>query len=499
MALFRWLQALAGLSLTDRRHGRPPGRGRLQCMLVLESLVDRIVPSFLPTVNYPVAGYPTHIVAADLEGDGAPDLVTPGQAGVIVLLNNGDGTFQPGVTYAVDQAVSTVAVGDINGDGIPDIIVGGISYPDRINVLLGNGDGTFQQPIDVPVPTAASAIAVADLTGSGHADLVLADGSANQVTILLGNGDGTFQQPVSYAAGSFPRSVVVGDFRGDGHVDIAVADEAGLGGDSGVSVLLGDGDGTFQPAVFYATAAFPSYLALGDFQGNGILDLATASQGGHTVSVLLGNGDGTFQAATQVDAGIGALSLAVTDFNGDGRQDLAVAGFYGTGGEDSGVNVLLGNGDGTFQDPMRYDTDRGSISVVAADFNGDGHPDLAVGNFTAGDISVLINAADWPAPRTPARHLSLAPIAVAAPFLGDPVFTRPVGGPSMEPSPDDSHSDLAGLITAAAPAQSGERVAVREELPGHVPLPITPADHVAALIAFHPPTVDPLELDAVAV
>jgi hypothetical protein len=436
-------------------------------------------------------------VTADLDGDGAPDLVTTGQAGVIVLLNKGDGTFLPGVTYAVDQPDATLAVGDVNGDGIPDIIVGGPAYPDRINVLLGNGDGTFQKAIDVPIPAFANSIAVADLTGSGYADLVIADGSANQVSILLGNGDGTFQKPVTYDAGSFPRSVVVGDFRGDGHIDIAVADEAGLGGASGVSVLLGNGDGTFQPAVFYATAPFPDAVALGDFRGNGILDLATTSQGGRTVSVLLGNGDGTFQAATQVDAGIGALSVAVADFNGDGRQDLAIAGFYGTGGDDSGVNVLLGNGDGTFKDPVRYDTDQGSIAVVAADFNGDGYPDLAVGNFTAGDISVLINAADWSAPRTPVRQLSLAPIAVAAPFLGDPALTRPVGCPIMEQSPDNSRSDLFGLIATAAPAQFEERVAVREELPGHISQPVAPPDNFASLVGAPVANVAPLESEVV--
>ena len=485
MALFRWLQALIGLSLLDRRHGRLPGRGRFQCTLELEPLVDRIVPSFSPAVNYPIDGYARTVVTADLDGDGAPDLITRGNSGVVVLLNKGDGTFLPGVTYATDQAPDALAVGDINGDGIPDIIVGGSGYPYRINVLLGNGDGTFQKAVDVAVPAFAASIAVADLTGSGHADLVIADGSANQVSILLGNGDGTFQKPISYAAGSFPTSVVVGDFRGDGHVDIAVADEAGLGGDSGVNVFLGNGDGTFQAAVFYPTGRSPDSLVLGDLTGNGSLDLVTGN-GDDTLSVLLGNGDGTFRPAYQVFAGIRAISVTMADFTGTGVQDLAVAGFTGTGGDGSGVDVLLGNGDGTFQIPVQYDTDFGSDAVVAADFNGDGYPDLAVGNYGSymeqhGDISVLLNAADWSGPQTPVRRPSLAPISVALPISARPVLGRPVGCPIMEQSPDGDAPGRAGPITVATfPFELP--IAPNGGTEATIPLVITRPDHFPDVI-----------------
>jgi hypothetical protein len=447
----------------------------------------------LPAVNYPIDGNALGLVTADLDGDGTPDLVTTGPSSVIVLLGNGDGTFRPGGSYPVDPGATTLAVGDLNGDGIPDIIVGG-AYG-RIDVLLGNGDGSFQTAVSYAVPGYASSIAVADVNGDGHADLITADGTADLVSIFLGNGDGTFEAPVSYAAGSLPRAVMVGDFRGDRHVDIAVADEAGLGGASGVSVLLGNGDGTFQQPVFYATGPFPDALALGDFRGNGILDLVTVNGGNNTVSVLLGNGDGSFQPAYQVAAGIRGVSVAVADFTGTGRQDLAIAGFNGTGGEDSGVTVLLGNGDGTFQAPLLYRTDQGSNAVAVGDFNGDGYPDLAVANLHQlldqrnGDVSVLLNAADWSAPEALVRQPSLAPIAAAAPPLEDPVIGQPVGCPIMEQSADGDAPARGGAIPAAA-FQFGIPVAPDGETEATIPFVVTRPDHFPDVISV--PLAEPV-------
>src|SRR5438309_1429738 len=183
-------------------------------------------------------------------------------------------------------------------------------------------------------------VAVGDFNGDGKPDLAVANGSSpgGSVSLLLGRGDGTFQTAVSYAAGAAPHSVAVGDFNGDGRVDLAVANAGG----GNVSVLLGRGDGTFQPAANYDVGASPYSVAVGDFNGDGMADLAVANTGAGTISVLLGRGDGTFRTAVNYGVGASPRSVAVGDFNGDGKVDLAVANAGG-----GNVSVLLGNGDGT--------------------------------------------------------------------------------------------------------------------------------------------------------
>jgi hypothetical protein len=427
---------------------------------------------------------PVQVISGDLRGDGIQDLVVADRtdSGVEVLLGNGDGTFQDAVHYAVAPAITTISLGDVNGDGIPDIVVGSSSgRSTTISVLLGNGDGTFQKAstlVSVPLPSVF--VAMADLDGDGIPDLVLAGGTTNQVSILLSNGDGTFKPPVSYAAGSNAMSLLVADLRGDGIPDLAVVDEAGLGGTSGVSVLLGNGNGTFQKAVLYPTGPFPSSIALGDFNGDGNIDLVTANSGAQTASVLLGNGDGTFQAAQSVDAGIRALAVAVADVNGDGLQDLVVAGFKGTGGKDSGVTVVLGNGDGTFQAPSRYDTDLGSQAIVVADFNGDGYPDLAVANSSGHNISVLINAADWTGPQTPVSRQPLAPITVGLPIVNNPILNLPVSCPILGQSPDGD--DSGGAMPFAVPGPFAFRLLDHpvEGARDANALPASPVDHIAS-------------------
>src|SRR6266581_3585263 len=236
-----------------------------------------------------------------------------------------------------------------------------------------------------------SNIVVGDFNGDGKLDLAVTDYSNNNVSVLLGNGDGTFQAPRTFPVGIHPAQVAVGDFNGDGKPDLVVSNV-----DSNtISVLLGNGDGTFQAAQSLPVGLNPWYFALGDFNSDGILDLAVADYGcsqechpspSNTVLVLLGNGDGTFRPAPNLTVGNGPAGVAVADLNGDGKPDLVVPNF-----DSNSISVLLGNGDGTFQAAQNYLVDSAPVFVAVGDLNGDGKPDLAVADLHTFNISVLIN------------------------------------------------------------------------------------------------------------
>ncbi len=191
----------------------------------------------------------------------------------------------------------------------------------------------------------------------------------------------SFGAATNFGVGRAPISVAVGDFNGDGQPDLATANFFS----NNVSVLLGNGAGGFGGATNFGAGDFPQSVAVGDFNGDGKPDLATANEDSNNVSVLLGNGDGSFGAATNFGVGITPDSVAVGDFNGDGKPDLAVAN-YNSGN----VSVLLGNGMGGFGAATNFGAGAGPSSVAVGDFNGDGQPDLAVANQASANVSVLL-------------------------------------------------------------------------------------------------------------
>ena len=200
------------------------------------------------------------------------------------------------------------------------------------------------QPIPInPDGSEPVALVTGHFNGDGHTDRAVANKNSNNVSILLGNGDGTFQSPVTYPVGSSPTALVTGDFNGDGRTDLAVANQ----NSNDVSILLGNGDGTFQNQVTYAVGSSPTAIVAGDFTGDGRTDLAVANFGSNNVSILLGNGNGTFQNQVTYPVGSQPDALVTGDFTGDGRTDLAVAN-----SGSNNVSILLGNGNGTFQNQV---------------------------------------------------------------------------------------------------------------------------------------------------
>jgi len=388
--------------------------------------------SFAPAVTYPAGNNsnPLSIAVADVSGDGRPDIVTAnyGSSTVGLLLNKGAGTFQAvtNISAGANSQPSGVAVADVNADGKPDIITAN-QTASTAGVLLGTGNGTFAPVVAYSTGAGSqpSGLTVADVNGDGKLDILAANGFTFSLGVLLGNGNGTFQAPTNYAtANSSPNSVTVGDVNADGKADVVTANVNG----NAVGVLLGNGSGAFPTITTYATgpasgSSQPQTAALADVNADGKLDIITANSNANpsgTTGVLLGNGNGTFQAMVSYATGSNSIPNAavVADVSGDGKPDIITAnpGNYTAG-------VLVGKGNGTFQPTVTFAVDKNNglpLSLAAVDVNADGKPDIITANIVTNTVSVLLNTATFLAarPATLAADFTLwpNPTAVAAPL-----------------------------------------------------------------------------------
>ncbi len=324
---------------------------------------------------------------ADLTGDGSLDVITTAvlKNTVTVQLGNGDGTFGPGETISVGPAPTSVAVADLNGDGRPDLLTTN-SGANSVSVLLGNGDGTFSVQQTFPVGRSPRDVVAADLTGDGIADLVVANYNDDTVSVLVGKGDGTFLPQEVFQVGEKPYSLAVADLNGDGKPDIVVANSAS----DTVSVLLNLGGSkshvNFAPQETFATGKQPFSVAVADI--NGVPDIITANAASNTVSVLLGNGGGTFRPQQTHAVGSRPYSVAVADLNGDGNPDIVTTNYGG-----DSVSVLLNSG-GTFGNQQTFATDLSPVQTIVADVNGDGRPDLVTVSNHDSATGVLLGKGD---------------------------------------------------------------------------------------------------------
>jgi hypothetical protein len=298
-----------------------------------------------------------------------------------------DVSFTP-QTIAAGNSPVGVRLIDFSGNNMPDIVVINAGGSDTVSVLMNQGNGNFAAPVATPTGGLGGiALTSGDYNHDGKPDLAVVNNLSNNVSILLGNGDGTFRLSSYASVGSGPVAVTEADFRSNGNTDLAVLNT--LSGD--VTILLGKQDGSFRPGATLFVGGAPTDIKSGDFNADGIPDLAVTdgALGQHLVHIFLGNGDGTFRDGAKVPVGNEPFALVARDFNHDGKIDLAVANLAS-----NDISVLLGNGDGTFQRAVNYAAGNGPVSIRSAAFTRDGNVDLAACADVSEEVLVYLGRGD---------------------------------------------------------------------------------------------------------
>jgi hypothetical protein len=298
-----------------------------------------------------------------------------------------EASFSSPKNFILGVTPQSIAVGDFNEDGDTDLAVadqGDNSTTNKAFVLLGDGMGGFGDPISLTVGSGSFSVTTADFNKDNNLDLAVANSGSNDVSILLGDGAGGFGAAMNFPVPSTPRSVTAADLNGDGNLDLVTANSETVLSNN-VSILPGNGMGSFGVADNFSAGFSPVFVAVEDYNEDGKLDLAVANFGSNDVSILLGDGTGKFDFLTDLPVGSNPASIAVGDYNEDGKTDLAVSNQ-----STNNVSILLGKGLGGFSAAINFMVGTTPRSVAAADYDGDGHLDLAVPNQTSRDVSILL-------------------------------------------------------------------------------------------------------------
>ncbi len=370
--------------------------------------VGGVSNSILPSTSYNVGTGPVALTAADFRNAGQLDIAVVNEIDntLTILVNQGSGTFvasagspislgvkrtsAPAIAPAIASAVLTTS-------GFHDLLVTD-PVANTVQVLLSNGDDTFKSGSPITVGQQPSAIVTGDFDGDGKQDFVVTNFTDNTFSLFLGNGDGTFKQATPFALPSAvagPIAMTAADFNSDGSLDLAIVNQT----TDNVSILLGNGKGAFTQATGaqggspIAVGKTPIAIATGDLNNDSHPDLAVVNQSDNTVSVLLGNGDGTFAPATNSPLGTGQGPTAVTiaDFNADGHLDIAV-----TDPQTDSVSIFLGLGQGLFAPAFELPVGTNPRAILSAALSGASLPDVAVTDDpsgTAGQVTVILSPA----------------------------------------------------------------------------------------------------------
>ena len=332
-------------------------------------------------------------VVGDFDNDGNLDVIStntdPNSDLVMFYHGRGDGSFDR--VHAIDTGLDTLFLKAVVLDGSGNLsLIAGNAADATLHVLFGKGNGGFSSGPKYPAfglttSLAGQAYAVADVNGDSKPDIVVVNSTGSFLQVMYNDGNGGFHLNGSYALGSGPADVQTADLNGDGHADIAEINSA----DGTLGVLLGNGDGTFQPMATYPVGGHPQRLVLADVNGDGILDAITANNDGlnGTVSVLIGNGDGTFQPAITLPAGANPVDVAVADMNHDGKMDLVVANAVV-----NTVSILYEQSftttSATFSAPKHFPAGSQINALAVGDLRHDGFPEVVT---VGGDVAVLRN------------------------------------------------------------------------------------------------------------
>jgi hypothetical protein len=370
-------------------------------------------PSFASPVRYggsPQAIGLGSIGSGDFDGNGTLDLAVnigdDARGLLLILSGRGDGTFQASISNLDAPTGGGLAVADFDGDGRPDLAIGSsasASARQGLYILRAGQDGRFQQAAAYRAGTSASQVEAADLDGDGWKELVALTGST--ISVLTGEplaSPSAFEYKKEYMPANCPMDFGLADVDGDGRSDLVVADGCG---ERPLWVLRGNGDRTFAaPRGVGPAGAHADSVTVADLNGDGHVDLVASFNPDASAEdccdvnpseyyVLLGHGDGTFEPPLRISGLSGMGRMITADFNGDGHADLAVAN-HGNWSHFSRfapvVNVLLGRGDGRFGAPATYDVGASPVDIVAGDFDGDGRPDLATVS-SDDSVAVLMN------------------------------------------------------------------------------------------------------------
>jgi Flp pilus assembly secretin CpaC len=364
--------------------------------LATPGFIPAVSPGLFPESTIATGQDPVAVVSGDFTSNGNVDLAAVNHSSntVTILLGNGNGTFTTGVTLTTGNGPVAAVTADFNGDGIPDLAV--LNQTDNtVSIFLGNGDGTFTLKGTFATGKNPVAMVTTEFTTSGDFDLAVVNQADNTVSILLGNGDGTFQPQTTFATGTSPSAIATADFNNDGKPDLAVTNQTA----NTASVFLGNGDGTFTNSATLTTGNAPVALAANQFDldSSSNQDLVIVNQADDTMLVYLGNGDGTFtQGQTFLlnnASSTGNKPVAITegDFNVDGLPDLAVTD------QDTGtVSVFIGNGDGTFASPLILPAGSAPAGLASGAFAGTtSPPGLAIADTTANELTIILDNATF--------------------------------------------------------------------------------------------------------